>query len=108
MPTDLQLARAASLFAALANEVRLRALVALSRHGALSVSELQNLCGLEQSALSHQLGVLRGAALVTTERRGKHVYYALADDHVRHLIDDGIAHAVESRRRTTTNNRSSI
>jgi DNA-binding transcriptional ArsR family regulator len=95
MPSDLALAKTAALFATFANEGRLRALVALSRHGPLSVTELMPHCGLEQSALSHQLGLLRSAGLVSTQRRGKNVIYALADDHVRSLLDDGLAHATE-------------
>lgn len=103
LPTDIQFAKSAALFATLANEARLRALVALSRLGPMSVSELLPLCGLEQSALSHHLGLLRAASLVTTERRGKQVIYALADAHVRSLLDDGLAHAAEkpARRRTS-------
>lgn len=95
MPSDIILARAASLFAAFANEARLKAVVALARLGPMSVSALQEVCGLEQSALSHQLRILRDASLVVTERRGKQVVYALADDHIVSIIDDGIHHARE-------------
>ncbi len=79
MPNDLTLTRTAELFTALANEARLRALVALDRMGPLSVSELMPLCQLEQSALSHQLKILRSAGLVETERSGKNVLYSLKD-----------------------------
>lgn len=96
LPSDLQLAKAAALFSALASEPRLRALVALSRRGPMAVSDLLPLCGLEQSALSHQLGILRSAGLVAADRRGRRIFYALADDHVRRLVDDGLAHAGES------------
>jgi DNA-binding transcriptional ArsR family regulator len=95
MPSDIVLARAASLFAAFASEARLKAVVALARLGPMSVSELQEICALEQSALSHQLKILRDAALVVTERRGKQVVYALADDHIAAILDDGIHHARE-------------
>ncbi len=106
MPTDLVLARATSLFAAFAHEGRLRAVVALAENGPLPVSDLEAVCGLEQSALSHQLAVLRAAALVVTERRGKQIVYALADDHIACILDDGLHHARErarrSRKATTT------
>ncbi|OGQ24336.1 MAG: hypothetical protein A2138_17215 [Deltaproteobacteria bacterium RBG_16_71_12] len=99
MPTDLVLARAASLFSAFANEGRLRAVVALARNGPMSVGELLPLCGLEQTALSHQLRILRDEALVVASRRGKQVVYALADDHVACILDDGLAHAGEHQRK---------
>lgn len=95
MPSDLVLAKTASLFAAFANEGRLKAVVALMRHGPMSVTDLIEACGLEQSALSHQLRVLRDASLVVNERRGKQVVYALADDHIANILDDGIHHARE-------------
>ncbi len=95
MPPDLVLSRTASLFAALANEARLRALVALRRQGPLPVGDLVPICGLEQTALSHQLRVLRTAGLVSATRRGKQVVYALADEHVGCILDDGLEHAAE-------------
>lgn len=97
MPADLILSKTASLFAALANEARLRALVALRRVGPLSVGELVPLCGIEQTALSHQLRVLRTAGLVSASRRGKQVVYALADEHVGCILDDGLEHAAEDK-----------
>ncbi len=97
MPRDLVLTRTAALFSALANEGRLRALVALRRRGPLSVGELVPLCGLEQTALSHQLRILRTAALVTATRDGKQVIYALSDEHVGCILDDGLAHTEHAR-----------
>jgi DNA-binding transcriptional ArsR family regulator len=98
MPSDSLLTRAAGLFGAFANEGRLRAVVALARNGPLSVSDLIPLCGLEQTALSHQLRSLRSAGLLVAERQGKHVVYALADDHVASILEDGLRHAGERRR----------
>lgn len=99
MPSELLLSRAASLFSALANEARLRALVALSRSGRLSVGELLPVCGLEQTALSHQLRTLRTAGLVTAERVGKQVVYALADAHISQLLEVGVQHVSEQKGR---------
>lgn len=98
MPSDLVLARAASIFAAFANEGRLRAVVALAHNGPMAVSELQEVCKLEQTALSHQLRILRDENLVVTERRGKQVVYQLADDHIACILDDGLHHAREKSR----------
>lgn len=94
-PNDLTLLRTAALFAALANEGRLRALVALRRVGPLPVGELLPLCGLEQTALSHQLRVLRTTGLVSATRRGKQVIYTLVDEHVGCILDVGLEHAGE-------------
>lgn len=91
-PADVAFVRTAALFSALANEGRLRVLVALQHQGPLSVGALVPLSGLEQTALSHQLRVLRTAHLVTCERQGKQVVYALADAHVGGILDDAIAH----------------
>jgi ArsR family transcriptional regulator, nickel/cobalt-responsive transcriptional repressor len=54
--------------------------------GPLAVGEITTLLGMEQSAVSHQLRVLREAALVMAERRGKHRVYALSGDAVRELL----------------------
>lgn len=95
MPSDLVLARTASIFSAFANETRLRAVVALARSGPMAVSEIQHVCRLEQTALSHQLRILRDQELVVTERRGKQVMYRLADQHVASILDEGLKHARE-------------
>ena len=99
MPSDIVLAKTASLFAAFANEGRLRAVVALAKNGPMPVAALEDVCGLEQSALSHQLRILRTEALVVTERRGKQVVYALADDHIASILEDGLHHARERARK---------
>ena len=75
----------AELFKALAHPARIRALEVLSE-GERSVGELQPLVGIELSHLSHQLGVLRRAGLVTTRREGSSVYYAIRDPLVAELL----------------------
>jgi DNA-binding transcriptional ArsR family regulator len=84
-----------ALFAALANPLRLRLLVALSRFGELSAGELQRVVGAEQSAVSHQLAALRLRDLVKVERDGRRMMYSLADQHVAHIVEDAIAHVGE-------------
>jgi ArsR family transcriptional regulator len=68
----------AELFRALAHPARIRALEVL-RHGPRSVGDLQPLVGIESSHLSHQLAVLRRAGLVTADKQGATVMYAIAD-----------------------------
>lgn len=58
----------------------------------LSVSELQKALGMSQSAVSHQLRVLRDANLVKFRRAGKLVYYSLADEHVDELLLGTLEH----------------
>lgn len=71
----------------------------LSRLGAgpCSVGELASDVGMEQSAVSQQLRVLRHLGLVVGEREGRHVIYALYDDHVRALLSEAVSHTEHLR-----------
>ena len=81
----------AELFKALGDPTRVRILSAL--HDAeVCVSDLTDALGMGQSAVSHQLRYLRELSLVATRRDGKHVFYRLADDHVRALFAQGLEH----------------
>lgn len=95
MPEQHDRDRAIALLRAIAHPGRLQVLLALNRLGPMSVSELQRHCGIEQSSMSHQLQVLRGARLVTFERVGKRVIYDLHDKHVAHIVEDALLHACE-------------
>ena len=94
-PEAAPLTRAVALFRALAHEPRLRVLLALGQRGPLSVSVLLEEVSLEQSALSHQLRILREARLVQARREGKSVVYAIEDEHVAHIVEDALGHVVE-------------
>ncbi len=83
------------MFAALAHPARLRIMLELSDHGPLSAGELTKRLKAEQSALSHQLTVLRKAAMVKSEVQGRSRLYSLADHHVAHIVGDALAHARE-------------
>jgi ArsR family transcriptional regulator len=95
LPSADELSPAVSLFATLANPLRLRLLVALSRIGEMSAGDLQDAVEAEQSAVSHQLATLRRARLVTARRDGRHMMYSLLDDHVAHIVEDAIKHVAE-------------
>ena len=60
-----------------------------------SVSEIADLLNMNQSAISHQVRILKNAKLVNNRRQGKIVYYSLADDHVYNIIRQGIEHVTE-------------
>lgn len=67
------------------------------REGACSVGELTDTVGMSQSAVSHQLAMLRHLGLVIGERRGRQVIYALHDPHVATLIEQAAFHAEHLR-----------
>jgi DNA-binding transcriptional ArsR family regulator len=77
---------------ALAAPSRVRILSRLGA-GACSVTELASDVGMAQSAVSAQLRMLRHLGLVVGERRGRHIIYALHDDHVGELLAQAISHS---------------
>jgi ArsR family transcriptional regulator, nickel/cobalt-responsive transcriptional repressor len=83
--------RVAATLQALATPSRLLILSTL-RRSACSVGELATEVRMEQSAVSHQLRLLRNLGLVTGTRRGKNIVYALYDNHVAQLLDEAIYH----------------
>lgn|SRR6185312_15396580 len=89
-------AAVAETLQALATPSRLLILVRL-RRGACSVTELSRQIGMEQSAVSHQLRLLRHLGLVTGTRQGKNTVYALYDNHVAALLDEAVYHSEHLR-----------
>jgi len=87
----------AEIFKVLGDPTRLRLLTVIQDHERC-VHEITALLGLEQSTVSHQLKKLRDKDLVRVRREGRHVYYTLADAHVRQLLEVGLAHAEHDRR----------
>jgi ArsR family transcriptional regulator len=77
-----------------ANETRLR-ILCLLRGREACVHEIVEALGMTQSAVSHQLRVLRDARLVRHRRDGRHAYYRLADDHVRDMLENALTHGAE-------------
>lgn len=84
----------AELFKALGDYTRVRILYALAVNE-LCVCALAEVLDMSQSAISHQLRLLRAAKLVRYRKEGKNVYYTLDDDHVRNLITQGLDHIRE-------------
>lgn len=83
--------RLAELFKALSDPTRLRIISLLLEHE-VCVQTLEAALGMTQSAISHQLRFLRQLNLVRYRKVGRHVYYALDDDHVRELFAQGLLH----------------
>lgn len=84
-------ATVATTLQALATPSRLLMLTRL-RQGSCTVGELANAVGMEQSAVSHQLRLLRNLGLVTGTRAGRSIVYTLYDDHVAQLLDQAVYH----------------
>ena len=83
--------RLAQIFKALSDPTRVRIISALS-HNELCVHELAACLGMSQSAISHQLRTLREMRLVRLRKEGRHVYYALDDEHIHDLLHQGLEH----------------
>ncbi len=67
------------------------------RQSSASVTQLTAAVGMEQSAVSHQLRLLRTMGLVTTQRHGRSIVYSLYDNHVAMLLDEAVYHAEHLR-----------
>ena len=87
----------AAIFELLADPTRARLLHALSLSSELCVCDMALLLGRSESALSHQLRLLRDRRVVTRRKEGRVVYYRLADDHIRHVLKDGLRHVREAQ-----------
>ncbi|MTE12511.1 ArsR/SmtB family transcription factor [Nocardia aurantiaca] len=89
-------AHVATTLQALATPSRLLILSEL-RQGPLPVTELASSIGMEQSAVSHQLRLLRNLGLVVGTRTGRSIVYSLYDNHVAQLLDEAIYHSEHLR-----------
>ena len=93
LPEDRLLALT-DLFKVFGDSTRLRILSALA-HGEICVYDLSVILDMTQSAISHQLRILKQSRLVKSRRDGKMIYYSLDDDHVRSIISQGMEHVME-------------
>ena len=85
----------AELFKVFGDSTRLRVLSVLI-DGALCVQDIADSLDMTQSAISHQLKILKNSHLVKSRREGKQIMYALDDDHVRTIIAMGMEHIEEA------------
>jgi ArsR family transcriptional regulator, lead/cadmium/zinc/bismuth-responsive transcriptional repressor len=90
-----QVDRLAETFRALGDPTRVRILDVLSRDE-LCVCDVATLVGLSESAVSHQLRLLRNLRLVRARRDGRMMYYSLDDHHIVTLFEQGLRHVDES------------
>ena len=94
LPPDEILYDLAELFKVFGDTTRIRILYALFE-SELCVNDMAQLLGLSQTAVSHQLRVLKNNKLVRFRKEGKIVFYSLSDDHVRSIIERGMEHVEE-------------
>jgi DNA-binding transcriptional ArsR family regulator len=88
--------RLAETFKVLGDPSRVRIVHALSLEE-LCTHDLASVLGMSESAVSHQLGLLRLLRLVKFRREGRIVYYSLDDEHIRQLFEDSLRHVKEQR-----------
>ena len=94
MPDEESLYDLAELFKVFGDTTRIRILYVLFE-AEMCVCDIAQILNMTQSAISHQLRVLKQARLVRNRREGKQIYYSLADDHVRTIIGQGMDHIEE-------------
>ena len=97
MPEETELYDLAELFKVLGDSTRIRILFVLFE-AEVCVCDLASALNMTQSAISHQLRILKQNKLVKSRREGKSVFYSLADDHVRTIINQGREHIEEETR----------
>lgn len=94
MPDIDTLFSLAELFKVFGDTTRIRIMCALFEHE-LCVCDIAQVVGLGQSAISHQLRLLRTSHLVRVRREGKSAFYSLDDEHVRLIFEQGLNHIME-------------
>ena len=94
MPPEEDLYDLAELFKVFGDSTRIRILYVLFE-AEVCVCDLAEALNMTQSAISHQLKILKQSRLVKARRDGKSIFYSLADDHVRSIIGMGMEHVEE-------------
>lgn len=95
MPDETELYDLSELFKVFGDSTRIRILFVLFE-AEVCVCDLAEALNMTQSAISHQLKILKQNKLVKSRRDGKSVFYSLADDHVRTIISMGLEHIEET------------
>ena len=94
LPEETELYDLAELFKVFGDSTRIRILFVLFE-AEVCVCDLAQVLNMTQSAISHQLRILKQNKLVKNRREGKSIFYSLADDHVRTIISMGREHILE-------------
>lgn len=94
MPTDEVLCDLAELFKVFGDSTRVKILYALFEHE-MCVCDIAELISMTQSAVSHQLRILKHSRLVKSRRAGKSVFYSLNDSHIQMIFNQALEHVME-------------
>ena len=94
LPAEETLYDLAELFKVFGDMTRIKILCVLFQ-AELCVCDLAEVVGMTQSAVSHQLRILKQMKLVKNRREGKTVFYSLADGHIQSILNQGIEHIIE-------------
>ena len=94
LPDEDVLNETAELLKVFGDSTRIRIIAALCR-SEMCVCDIARLLGMTQSAISHQLRVLKQARLVSSRREGKTIFYSLCDDHVQTIYSFALEHVME-------------
>lgn len=94
---DVSLDKMSNFFKVMGDKTRLAILMELL-DGSLCVMHISERVGMSQSAISHQLAILRKADLVRVKRSGKSVVYSISDEHVRLMLDMALLHICEKEK----------
>lgn len=94
LPDDELIADMSDMFKIFGDQTRVKILMALES-AELCVCDIAAVMNMSQSAISHQLRVLKQSNIVKTRREGKVVYYSISDDHVKEIFDMAMVHVQE-------------
>ena len=94
LPDDELIVDLSDMFKIFGDQTRVKILMALES-GELCVCDIAAVMNMSQSAISHQLRVLKQSNIVKTRRQGKVVYYSISDDHVKEIFDIAMVHVQE-------------
>ena len=94
LPDDELISDLSDMFKIFGDQTRVKILMALES-GELCVCDIAAVMNMSQSAISHQLRVLKQSNIVKTRREGKVVYYSISDDHVKEIFDIAMVHVQE-------------
>ena len=94
MPDKETVEKIANLFKAFADPTRVQILCLLLTREEMCVTDITQQTDVSQSAISHQLRLLKEMHLIKSRREGKNMHYSLADDHVRTILQMGLEHVM--------------
>ena len=94
MPDTATLYELSDFFKIFGDSTRVSILFVIDR-GEICVCDIAEILGMTKSAVSHQLKILRQAKLISYRKSGKNVFYTLADDHVKDIVEKALEHIKE-------------